>query len=57
MIEGYSYERVGWKVFITNPQSAVKEFGINIAASDSNVLKFMNSLTEGQLKDMFKEKK
>lgn len=57
MNDGYSYQRTDWKVFITNPHGVAKEFGVNVAASDANVESFMNSLTESQLRDMFKEKK
>lgn len=57
MIQGYTCCRVGCKIYVTSQSGNIKEFGVIIDATDTNVENFMDSLTEGQLKDMFKEKK
>jgi hypothetical protein len=53
---GYSYCRKGHELYIKSPQGKEVVKCVMASIADERVRQFMLSLTEGQLKDMFKGK-
>lgn len=53
---GYSYYRKEYELYIKSPQGKQVVKCVMASIADERVKQFMLSLTEGQLKDMFKGK-
>lgn len=53
---GYNYSRKGHELYIKSPPGKQVVKCVMASIADERVKQFMLSLTEGQLKDMFKGK-